>query len=49
MHNGEFRNIDFSSNVLRSISSRKVEWAGHVAHRTEDKLSKNVGEKTRRV
>jgi hypothetical protein len=31
-HNEEQRNLHFSPNVIKMIESRRVKWAGHVAH-----------------
>jgi hypothetical protein len=32
LHNEELRNLHSSSNIIRMITSRKMRWAGHVAH-----------------
>jgi len=32
LHNEELHNLYASQNVIRAIKSRRMRWAGHVAH-----------------
>jgi hypothetical protein len=32
LHNGELHNLYSSADIIRQIKSRRVRWAGHVAH-----------------
>jgi hypothetical protein len=32
LHNGELHNLYSSPDIIRQIKSRKMRWAGHVAH-----------------
>ena len=32
LHNEELNNLYFSPNIVRVIKSRRMRWAGHVAH-----------------
>jgi hypothetical protein len=35
LHNVELHNLYFSSNIIGIIKSRRMRWAGHVAHMRE--------------
>jgi len=35
LHNEEFNDLYSSPNIVRVIKSRKMRWAGHLAHRGE--------------
>jgi hypothetical protein len=35
LHNDELHSLYFSSNIVRMIKSRRMRWAGHVAHMEE--------------
>ena len=37
LHNEELNNLYFSPNIVRVIKSRKMRWAGHVAHLGEER------------
>jgi hypothetical protein len=32
LHNGELHNLYLSTDIIRQIKSRRMRWAGHVAH-----------------
>jgi hypothetical protein len=32
MHNEELHNLYYSPNIIRMVKSRRMSWAGHVAH-----------------
>jgi hypothetical protein len=32
LHSEELHNLNFSPNIIRMIKTRKMKWAGHVAH-----------------
>jgi hypothetical protein len=38
LHNEELHNLYFSPNIIRTLKSRRMRWAGHVA-RMEEKRS----------
>jgi hypothetical protein len=35
LHNGELHNLYSSSDIIRQIKSKRMRWAGHVAHMGE--------------
>jgi hypothetical protein len=35
LHNGELHNLYLSSDIIRQIKSRRMEWAGHMARMGE--------------
>jgi hypothetical protein len=35
LHNGELHNLYFSPSIIRTITSRRMRWGGHVAHMGE--------------
>jgi hypothetical protein len=37
MHNGEIHILYSSPNIIRQIKSRRMRWAGHVAHMEEER------------
>ena len=44
MHNEELNDLYSSPNILRVIKSRKIRWAGHVAHMGERECRGLAGE-----
>jgi hypothetical protein len=36
LHNEELHNLYSSPSIIKTIKSRKMRWAGHVAHRGEE-------------
>jgi hypothetical protein len=45
-HNEKLRKLYASPNIIRVIKSRRVRWAGHVAHGTGEKRIQYFGWKT---
>jgi hypothetical protein len=37
LHKGKLHNLYSSPDIIRQIKSRRLMWAGHVAHMEEDK------------
>jgi hypothetical protein len=37
MHNGELHNLYLSPNIMKQIKSRRMRWAGYVAHMREER------------
>jgi hypothetical protein len=37
LHNPELRNLYSSPDIIRHVKSRRMRWAGHVAHRGEER------------
>jgi hypothetical protein len=37
LHNDELHSLNSSPNIVRVIKSRRLRWAGHVAHRGEER------------
>jgi hypothetical protein len=37
LHNNELYSMYFSPNIVRMIKSRRMRWAGHVAHMEEER------------
>jgi hypothetical protein len=37
LHNEELNNLYSSPNIVRVVKSRRMRWAGHVAHMEEDR------------
>ena len=37
LHNGELNDLYSSPNIVRVIKSRRMRWAGHVAHMGEER------------
>jgi hypothetical protein len=37
LHNGELHNLYLSPNITRQIKSRRMKWAGHVAHMGQER------------
>jgi hypothetical protein len=37
LHNEELHNLYSSSNIIRQVNSRRMRWAGHVAHMGEER------------
>jgi hypothetical protein len=48
LHNEELHNLYSSPNIIRMIKSRKMRWAGHVAHGREEESIQDLGRKTGR-
>jgi hypothetical protein len=46
LHDGELHNLYFLPNITRMIKSRKMRWAGHVAHIGDEKCVQNFGWKS---
>jgi hypothetical protein len=42
LHNEELHNLYSSPNIIRMIKSRKIRWAGHVAHMGEKRNSYRI-------
>jgi hypothetical protein len=36
LHNGELHNLYSSTDIIRQMKSRRMRWAGHVAHMVEE-------------
>jgi hypothetical protein len=48
LHNGQLHNLYLPPDIIRRIKSRRMRWAGHVAHMGEEKSVKRFGGKPRR-
>jgi hypothetical protein len=46
LHNEELQNLYASTNVISVIKSRRMGWAGHVAHTGDETFTQNFGRKT---
>jgi hypothetical protein len=42
LHNAEFHNLSSSPNIIRITKSRRMRWAGHVAHMGERRDAYNA-------
>jgi hypothetical protein len=42
LHNEELRNVHLSPDIIRQIKSRRMRWAGHVAHMGEERKAYKV-------
>jgi hypothetical protein len=48
LHNDELHSLYSSPNIVRVIKSRRMKWAGHVAHGGREKCSQGFGWKAQR-
>jgi hypothetical protein len=48
LHSGELHNLYLSPDIIRQIKSRRMKWAGNVAHMGEERKFYKVGGKARR-
>jgi hypothetical protein len=44
--NGELHTSCTSTNIIRVIKSRRMRWAGYVAHKGHEKCTQNFDQKT---
>jgi hypothetical protein len=42
LHNGELHNLYSSPDIIRQIKSRRMRWAGHVAHMGEGRNAHRI-------